>query len=73
MAEFVTCNGCGFTGVPCYDGILVRHERGLGYIPYRLYKKIERKTGTPVREQMRKSLCSWSGKSENELDDKKEE
>lgn len=43
------------------NGKLARHEVGLGYTPYRLYKKLERISGTSVKEQAKKNKCKGSG------------
>lgn len=51
------CNAC----VLVTNGKIARHERGLGYTPYRLYHKIERITGTSVKEQAKNNHCKGSG------------
>jgi len=61
--EYVTCPCCPCWGIAVINGRIVRHETGLGYVPYRLYHHIEKRTGTSVRDQMRKNLCPASGKT----------
>ena len=54
------CPNCG-TYVPIINGKISRHERGLSYVPYRLYHKISKINGTSVKEQAKSNLCSGSG------------
>lgn len=63
MKEFDDCPCCPTWCIAVINGKIVRHEKGLGYVPYRLYHRIERKTGTSIRDQMRKNLCLASGKT----------
>lgn len=59
--EFISCPGCGAC-VSVIDGRISRHEKGLGYVPYRLYHKIQKITGTSVKEQAKANLCNLSDK-----------
>ena len=54
--EFRSCPSCGAC-VSVIQGKISRHERGLGYVPYRLYKGIEQRTGNSVKDQAKKNLC----------------
>ena len=59
--EYDNCPYCGIA-LRVTNNKFVRHERGLPYMPYKLYKAIERLTGTPVKEQSKKNLCKGSEK-----------
>ena len=58
--EILCCPECG-QGVRVTNGKILRHEKGLAYVPYGLYKRIEKISGTSVKEQAKGNLCSASG------------
>ncbi len=58
--EFRECPECGAC-ISIINGKVSRHERGLGYNPYRLYHGMSRRSGTPVKELAKKNLCKGSG------------
>ncbi len=62
IGEIRICPECG-QGIRVINGKIARHERGLAYVPYKLYQKICKITGTSVKEQARKNLCKGSGGS----------
>jgi len=68
--SFETCPVCPWWSIRVVNGKIVRHERGLGYVPYELYRKIERfKPNDPehtVKAQMKRNLCPASGKTMEE-------
>ena len=59
--EIEECPECGM-GITVINGKFVRHEKGLCYVPYDFYRKIERVHGTSVKEQAKRNLCRGSGK-----------
>lgn len=61
MKEFIIeeCPECG-KGVPVKKGKFVLHEKRLAYMPYGLYKRIERITGSSVKEQAKNNKCKGS-------------
>lgn len=66
MKEYLECPCCNNWSIAVIDGKIVRHETGLGYIPYRFYHGVERRSGRSVREQMQKNICHASGKTIDE-------
>ncbi len=58
--EFRECPECGVC-ISIINGKVSRHEKGLGYTPYRLYHAFARKGGGSVKEQAKKNLCKASG------------
>ncbi len=59
--EFRECPECDVC-ISIINGKVSRHERGLGYIPYRLYHAfVRRKCGSSVKEQAKANLCKGSG------------
>ena len=54
--EYDSCPRCGAC-VRFTEGKMVAHERGLGYVPYRLYQRILRISGTSVKEQYQNNIC----------------
>ena len=58
--EFRECPECGVC-ISIINGKVSPHERGLGYIPYRLYHAFARKGGSSVKEQAKANLCKGSG------------
>ena len=56
------CPICEATSVSVINGKMVRHERGLGYVPYRLYWKLAKGNREEMKRQARVNLCSCSGK-----------
>lgn len=54
--EYDTCPRCRAC-VRFNNGKMVAHERGLGYVPYRMYQKISRISGTPVKELYKNNIC----------------
>ena len=57
--DIILCPECEVE-ISVLDGKIARHERGLAYIPYKLYKKIEKISGTSVKEQAKRNLCLGS-------------
>jgi hypothetical protein len=60
------CPCCCNWSIAVIDGKIVRHERGLGYVPYRSYHRISKKFGDSVKSLMRDNLCAASGKTMKE-------
>jgi len=58
--DIIICPECGI-GISVINGKIARHEKGLAYIPYGLYKRIERITKKSIKEQAKSNLCSASG------------
>lgn len=56
------CPCCSNWSVKVSNNTIVRHEKGLGYVPYRIYHKME-KTPEGVRAMAKRNLCPASGKS----------
>ena len=54
--EFINCPRCDAC-VSVINGKIARHERGLGYVPYKLYHRVSKKHGTSVKELAKGSLC----------------
>ena len=61
MKEFISCPECN-SCISVINGKISRHERGLGYVPYRLYHKISKVTGRSVKDLAKSSICEASGK-----------
>ena len=61
MTEIRTCPECGCGVRLNSQSKFLRHERGLAYVPYKLYHKFARITGSSVKEQVKNNLCSGSG------------
>jgi len=61
QGEIRVCPECG-QGVRVTNNKIARHERGLAYVPYKLYKNIFRITGTSVKKQAKHNLCKCSGR-----------
>ena len=63
---FISCPECVTASVRVQDGRIIRHERGLGYVPYRLYHKFHRRhprnSRLTVKAQAKRNLCTASGK-----------
>lgn len=59
--DIIVCPECNYA-IRLRNGIISRHERGLSYLPYRLYQKILIITGTSIKEQAKNNLCKASGK-----------
>ena len=66
--DCIECPVCGVGGIMVRQGKIPRHERGLCYMPYRLYKKFERHGGTPLREIMQKNKCLASNRTPKEAE-----
>ena len=59
---YTTCPDCAIVGIRTVNAKIARHERGLRYIPYKLYERIAFLSGTSVKNQMKTNLCIASGK-----------
>ncbi len=60
QGEVRICPECG-QGIRVINGKIIRHEGGLAYVPYGLYRRISKINGTSVKEQAKKNLCKSSG------------
>lgn len=56
MRDYTNCPRCDAC-VSIKNGKLANHERGLGYVPYRLYHRIARIGKLSVRKQYDSNIC----------------
>lgn len=64
VKEYRQCPVCD-SYVAVINGKIARHEKGLSYVPYRLYHKIEKISGSSVKQQAKNNLCKASGRDFN--------
>lgn len=65
--EYDECPCCDNWSIAVINGRVVRHESGLGYVPYRLYhafaKHYPNDESMSVKNQAKRQLCPASGKT----------
>ena len=59
--SYEDCPCCNCCSIRVTNGKIARHEKGLGYVPYRFYHKRAVKYGYSVKEQAKRDLCLASG------------
>ena len=64
--DYIACPECNCISIRVTDGKIARHESGLGYVPYRLYRALRKRhpddPTMSIREQMKRNLCHASGR-----------